>query len=105
MGTFGFAGRPNTPKSCNHFYPALPLASPQVPPQVCAGFLFINILDYGVEMSHLPTAALIRWFGDLELLLDGWSTGMVLVGPMRVLLPVLRQHGTATPPELKGDAR
>jgi hypothetical protein len=55
-------------------------------------------------MSHLPTAALIRWFGDLELLLEGWSTGMVLVGPMRVLLPVLRQRGTATPPELKADA-
>jgi hypothetical protein len=40
-------------------------------------------------------AALIRCFGDLELLLDGWSTGMVLVGPMGVLLPVLRQRGTS----------
>jgi hypothetical protein len=56
-------------------------------------------------MSDLHTAALIRRFGDLELLLDGWSTGMVLWGPMGVLLPVLRQRGTATPPERKADAR
>jgi len=56
-------------------------------------------------MAHLPTAALVRWFGYLELLLDGWSTGMVLVDPMGVLLPVLMQWGTATPPQRKADAR
>jgi hypothetical protein len=56
-------------------------------------------------MAHLPTAALVRWFGYLELLLDGWSTGMVLVDPMGVLLPVLMQRGIATPPQRKAGAR
>jgi hypothetical protein len=56
-------------------------------------------------MTHLRTAALVRWFGYLELLLDGWSTGMVLVDPMGVLLPVLMQWGIATPPQRKADAR
>jgi len=56
-------------------------------------------------MTHLRTADLVRWFGYFELLLDSWSTGMVLVDPMGVLLPVLMQWGTATPPQRKAAAR
>jgi hypothetical protein len=96
-----FSQRPIGTLSCNHFYPALPLAFPPVPPQVCASSLFRIVLNYGVEMSLLPTAALIRWFGDLELLLDAWSTGMVLVSPMGVLLPVLRQWGPLHHPDAR----
>ena len=53
-----FSQRPIGTLSCNHFYPALPLRSLPVPPQVCASFLFRIVLNYGVEMSLLPTAAL-----------------------------------------------
>ena len=99
-----FSQRPIGTLSCNHFYPALPLRSLPVPPQVCASLLFRIVLNYGVEMSLLPTAALdpvVRGSGAAPRRLEHWNGPREPNGRAAARIEAV---GTATPPRRKVDA-